>query len=201
VQSADGGVHCALEPHILTQHSPASQKSGEATNSESHKTLSANTAPSRRGRRRNAVAGRSDKADLGLPLAQRGERSDPRTRLQGGSGTRRCHRGPHQQHRAGFSPWQETVPRLNEDEQKHASRTVEGCSSTGGVRRPPPQEYPAHQGGTEMVPPKRGRHTAAPEKIFGHHQTLKKTRQRESRARAPPTAGARPPASPRCARE
>jgi hypothetical protein len=71
VQSADGGVHCAPKPHILTQHNLASHKSGEATNSESHKTLSANAAPSRRGRRRKAAAGRSDKADLGFPLAQR----------------------------------------------------------------------------------------------------------------------------------
>jgi hypothetical protein len=52
-----------------------------------------------------------------------------------------------------------------------------------------------------MVPPKRGRHTAASEKISGHHLTPKKTRQRGSPAWAAPIAGARPPASPRCARD
>jgi hypothetical protein len=82
---------------VLTQHYITSQKTGEATISESHESFAPNTAPSRRGRHRSAAAGRSDKADLGFPLAQREERFYPRTRLQGGSGTRRCHRVTHRQ--------------------------------------------------------------------------------------------------------
>jgi hypothetical protein len=66
-ESADDGVHCAPEPHT-----------GEATISNCHKALRTNTAPSRRERRRSAAASRSDKSDLGFPLAWRGGAARPK---------------------------------------------------------------------------------------------------------------------------
>jgi hypothetical protein len=48
---------------------PSLAEDGEATISKSHEAFAPNTAPSRRGRHQSAAAGRSDKADLGFPLA------------------------------------------------------------------------------------------------------------------------------------
>jgi hypothetical protein len=91
----------------LTQHPQPRRRPARPPSPRATKPPAANTTPSRRGRRRSAAASRSNKMDLGFPLTQKGERSgsDPRTRLQGGSGTRKCHRGPHQQRREkGFHP-------------------------------------------------------------------------------------------------
>jgi hypothetical protein len=47
-------------------------ESDTATISKSHETPAANTSPSRRGRRRSAAVGRSNKTDLRFPLATSG---------------------------------------------------------------------------------------------------------------------------------
>jgi hypothetical protein len=162
----------------LTQHNTALQKTGEATISESHKTPVANTSPSRRGRHRSIAAGRSNKMDLGFPLTQSGGQLGPRTRLQGGSGTRRCHRGPHRQRRTGFSPGRrphssetETVGSMHR-EHHHRKQLVDEEEHVDHRRR----STPARQGGTEMVPPKRAGTPLFWSKKLRPPLTLRKTR-------------------------
>jgi hypothetical protein len=97
--SRDDGVHGALElTRSISQHITTQPRNREATISESHEALAANTAPPRRKRRRSAPAGRSDKADLGFPLAQRGGAARPKTTL------------PRSKWHPRVSPWSASAP-------------------------------------------------------------------------------------------